>query len=324
MDIMDILIKLNGVLIMAVTSYIAWFIANTINTEYIKESVKRGYKRINDSYNDRRLQRQVKRYTKTISVKMSFVDKIELILIDKSNIRKYIPFMNFYVLVLFSSILFVISYMLVYKFLRFSVSSFILSSIAFFAPFILLEIMGVYNSEYTRRKLGYFISILRQWIDDKEDIIYAFEKSVPALVEPMKSYIRDLTIQVRRGMDPQDALTLLQMKVGNPQFTDFILNIKQNIKYRGDLKVLLSNMEEQFYKLEQEFNRRKISTFWDRIYIVLAMIFVIVVAYMLIKSTPEVLNFYTNTTPGKLLLTFFTMLYSAGFYILITISRFKH
>jgi len=321
---MDIFIKLIAVLIMAVTSYIAWFIANTTDTNYIKDNIKRGYKRINDRYNERRLKRQVKKYTRTVSVKMSLVDKIELLLIDKSNIRKYIPFMNFYILILNSTILFVISYLFIYRFLRFSVSSLIISSLAFFMPFIILELMGVYNSEFLRRKLGYFISILREWIDVKEDIVYAFEKSIPALVEPLRSYIRDLTIQVRRGMDPQDALTILQMKIGNPQFTDFLLNIKQNIKYRGNMKVLLSNMEEQFYKLEQEFNRRKISTFWDRIYIIMAMIFVIMVAYMLIKSNPKALNYYTNTTPGKLLLTFFAILYAAGFYLLTTISRFKH
>ncbi len=321
---MDIFIKLNGALIFVVSSYIAWAIAESTNTEYIKGTVKRGYKKLNDGYLDRKIQRQVKKYTRTITVKMSMIDKVELFLIDKSNIRRFIPFMNFYVLLFISLLVFVVSYIFIYGFLKFSVSSFIIAGIFFFIPSIVLEIMGLYNSDYTRRKLGYFISIIRQWIDVKEDIIYAFEKSIPPLGEPLKSYIRDTTVQVRRGMDPQDALTILQMKIGNPQFTDFILNIRQNIKYRGNLKILLSKMEEQFYKLEQEFNRRKISTFWDKIYIVIAMILVIIIAFLLIKSNPKALNFYTNTMQGKLYLTLFAILYSIGFYIMTTISRFKH
>lgn len=321
---MDILIKINGAFIIALSSYISWIIATSTDTDYIKTSIKKGYKKLNEGYIDRRLQRQVKRYTKTITVKMPLVDKIELFLIDKSNIRRFIPFMNFYVLIFAALLLFAISYIFVYSFLKFSISSIIISGISFFMPFIILEIMGLYNSDYTRRKLGYFISILRQWIDVKEDIIYAFEKSILTLGEPLKSYIKDTTVQVRRGMDPQDALTILQMKIGNPQFTDFILNIKQNIKYRGNLKILLSNMEEQFYKLEQEFNRRKISTFWDKIYIVIAMILVIVIAFLLIRSNPKALNFYTNTIQGKLYLTLFAVFYGIGFYIMTTISRFKH
>lgn len=316
--------KINGVLIIAITSYVAWIMAAGVNTDYVIETTLKGYKKLNEKYIDRRLQREVKRYTKTITVKMSLVDKVELFLIDKSNVRCFVPFMNFYVLLLISLFVFVISYVFAYGFLKFLISSFIIAGIFFFLPFIFLEIMGLYNSDYTRRKLGYFISVLRQWIDVKEDITYAFEKSIPAIEEPLKSYIRDMTVQVRRGMDPQDALTILQMKIGNPQFTDFILNIKQNMKYRGNLKVLLSNMEEQFYKLEQEFNRRKISTFWDKIYIVFAMIFVIIIAYMFIKSNPKALNFYTNTIEGKLYISLFAGLYGLGFYMMTTVSRFKH
>ncbi len=321
---MDILLNMNQMLILTTSSYIAWLIATSADADYIKDNMKKGYKRLNEGYIERRLQREVKKYTKTITVKMSFVDKVELFLIDKSNIRRYIPFMNFYVLLLMSSLVFFITYITIYDFLRFLPSSAIIAGVFFFMPSIVLEIMGFYNSDYTRRKLGYFISVLMQWIDVKEDIIYAFEKAIPVIGEPLKSYIRDMTVQVRRGMDPQDALTILKMKIDNPQFTDFILNIKQNIKYRGDLKVLLNNMEEQFYKLEQEFNRRKISTFWDKIYIVLAMILVVIIAFMLIRSNPKALNFYTNTIEGKMYITLFAFLYGIGFYIMTTISRFKH
>lgn len=321
---MDKALYINRAFIIALSSYIAWIISASTNTDYIKDNIKKGYKKLNEGYIDRRLQREVKKYTKTITVKMSFVDKVELFLIDKSNIRRFIPFMNFYMLLFISLLVFAIFYVIVYDFLRFIPSSFIIAGIFFFLPAIILEIAGSYNSERTRRKLGYFISILLQWIDVKEDIIYAFEKSIPVVGEPLKSYIRDMTIQVKRGMDPQDALTILQMKIGNPQFTDFILNIKQSIKYRGDLQVLLKNMEGQFYKLEQEFNRRKISTIWDKIYIIVAMMLVIFVSYFLLRSNPKALNFYTNTIQGKMYITLFAILYGIGFYMMTTISRFKH
>ena len=321
---MDTVLYINRAFIIAISSYIAWIIASSTDTDYIKDNIKKGYKKLNEGYIDRRLQREVKKYTKTITVKMSLIDKVEIFLIDKSNIRRFIPFMNFYVLLLISMLVFAIFYVITYEFLRFIPSSLIIAGIFFFMPATFLEIMGAYNSEYIRRKLGYFISILLQWIDVKEDIIYAFEKSIPVVGEPLKSYIRDMTIQVKRGMEPQKALDILQIKIGNPQFTDFILNIKQSIKYRGNLQILLKNMEGQFYKLEQEFNRRKISTIWDKIYIIAAMILVIFVSYFLLRSNPKALNFYTNTIQGKMYITLFAFLYGAGFYMMTTISRFKH
>lgn len=321
---MDTILLINKCIIVALSAYISFFIAKSTDTDYITKNIKKEYKKLNDKYIDRKLQREVKRYTKTITIKMSLIDKVELFLIDKSNIRRFIPFMNFYFLLFISLLSFIISYIFIYGFLRFFFSSLLIAAVFFFIPAIILEIMGFYNSDYTRRKLAYFISILVQWIDVKEDIVFAFEKSIMAVGEPLRSYIRDMTIQVKRGMETQDALDLLEKKIGNPQFTDFILNIKQSIKYRGDLKLLLKNMEDQFYKLETEFNRRKITTFWDRIYNVIAMILVIVVAYLLIRSNPKALNYYTNTAAGKGYITLFAILYSLSFYNLIGTGRFKH
>ena len=83
----------------------------------------------------------------------------------------------------------------------------------------------------TRRKLAYFVSILVRWVAVKDDIIYAFEKSMDSgLSEPLRSYVRDMVIQARNGMDPLVAMDILRIKVDNEQFSDFILNIKQNYK----------------------------------------------------------------------------------------------
>ena len=70
-----------------------------------------------------------------------------------------------------------------------------------------------------------------------------------------------MIIQVNRGVEPLEAISMLEMKVDNPQFRDFIVNIKQNVKHRGEIRKLLSNLEEQFYKIEEEYNRRKILTY---------------------------------------------------------------
>ena len=159
----------------------------------------------------------------------------------------------------------------------------------------------------------------------REDIFYAFEKAVESgITDPLKNYIYEMVIQVKSGVDPLEALDILQLKVGNSQFKDFIYNIKQNVKYRGDIRSLLASLEEQFYKIEEEFNRRKISTFTDRVAVYSIMVGVLGLGYYFIKSNARVEAFYLGTIEGKGLLTLFCMLYFAGILLTFKITDFEY
>jgi Flp pilus assembly protein TadB len=280
---------------------------------------------INERYYEKNLKKQVKQYRRNISGKMDAIEKVELYLIGRSNIKKYISFMNFYVLIFISIIIFAVVFNPVNKILRFIPSTIVICFLISMIPFFILDLMGRYNSEKIRKKLAGFISILSRWCTVKEDIFYAFEKSIDSgLGEPLNTFIKETVIQVNRGIQPSEALDILQMKVDNSQFKDFILNIKKSIEHRGDIVKLLTNLENQFYKIEEEYNRRKISTYKDRVMIYLIMFGVLITAYFFIKLNPDVEAFYLETVEGKLLLTLFSMLYATGFAITTGISKFNY
>ena len=267
----------------------------------------------------------IKRYRTGLKKRMSFFEKVELQLIDKSNIRRYIPFADLYTLIALTALIFLVCLAPLYRLLLFFPPALIISALFALIPVFALDLMGRYNSESIRRKLAYFISVLNRWCAVKEDIFYAFEKSVDSGIgEPLKTFIRDMVIQVNRGIKPLDALDMLQAKVDNPQFRDFILNVKQNVKYRGDIGKLLSNLEGQFYKIEEEYNRRKISTYKDRLLIYIVMFLVLACAYYFLKTSSDAAEFYLGTQQGKLFLTVFCILYALGSYVAFGVSRFKH
>jgi len=256
---------------------------------------------------------------------MSFAEKIELYLIDKSNIRHYIPFMNFYLLIFISVLIFTLSFGSVYRILFFVPSTAVVCLLFSLIPIFILDLMGRYNSEKIRRKLAEFVSVLNRWCAVKEDIFFAFEKSIDSGIgEPLRTFIRDMVIQVNRGIGPLEALDILQMKVDNVQFRDFIINIKQSIRHRGDIRKLLTNLENQFYKIEEEYNRRRISTYKDRLLIYFVMFAVLFIGYYFLKFNPKVEQFYLGTFQGKSLLTLFCILYVSGFYMSFRITRFRH
>ena len=322
MPVATIIISVNLLLIIGITLFIAFRIARGIG---LKKILEEGVSRINEKNIEKRLRRDIRKYGGTSRIKLSFTEKIELYLIDKSNIRRYIPFMNTRMLLLACLIIFCICFQLFYRLLLFVPSALSLSAVASLIPAIILDLMGRYNSEKVRKKLAEFISVLNRWCSIKEDIFYAFEKSLDSGIgEPLNTFIRDMVIQVNRGINPLDALGILQMKVDNSQFKDFIINIKQNVKHRGNLKKLLDNLEDQFYKIEEEFNRRKISTYRDRLTVYFIMLLVLFTGYLFLKVNPEVESFYLGTMAGKILVTFFCFLYATGFYLVLGIGKFKY
>jgi Flp pilus assembly protein TadB len=256
---------------------------------------------------------------------MNLFERFEMLYIVKSNIRHYIPFMNAYILLFGVAAIFILVYRPILRLLGFFPSAAAISSMISAIPLFALDVLSRYNSETIRKKMSDYISVLNRWCSVKEDIMYAFEKSLGSGVgEPLETFIRDMLIQVNSGMDVQEALDILQLKVGNPHFDDFILNIKQNLKHRGDTVKLLSNLESQFYKIDEEYNRRKISTYKDRMLIYFIMLGVLVTAYFFIRLSPQVGDFYLGTMKGKMLLTMFSGMYMLGFYLAAGITRFRN
>lgn len=307
---MAIVLMVNTVLLIFFTCASAFLLAGSID---FRKTLYAGIERLNREYNEKRLRREFRRYGRNIPFRMSFVERIELYLIDKSNIRHFLPFMNFYALALLCFTIFASAFWIVYNILFFVPSALIISLMFALIPVFILDIMGRYNSEKIRGKLAEFISVLNRWCAIKEDIFYAFEKSIDSNIGmPLKVFVRDMVIQVDRGINPMEAIEILMLKVGDPQFRDFIANIKQNIRHRGDTQRLLANLENQFYKIDEEYNRRRISTYKDRLLTYIVMFLVIFVGYFFIRTNPAVREFYLNTLEGKSYLMLFCMLYACG------------
>lgn len=317
-----IFLMLNSILLAAASIFLAVL---TIRAGGVRERVNTVLEKLDDEYSSRRLSREVKKYTRPVTFRMTLFERLELFFIDKSNIRHYLPFMNIYLLFLLMALIFSVLIKPVLEALGFLPSAIVICALFSMVPLFLLDLLTRFNSEFIRRRLAEFVSVLNRWCSVREDIFYAFEKSIDSGIgEPLKTFIRDMVIQVNRGIEPTEALEMLQMKVDNIQFRDFIVNIKQNIRHRGDIIKLLSNLETQFYKIEEEYNRRRISTYKDRILIFCVMFAVLFIAYFFIKSNADIEQFYLMTIRGKMLLTLFSLLYAGGFYLSFGITKFKH
>ena len=315
------LLVVNSILLVFADVVLAMAVARNIN---FKGNILRLFEWCEQGGSARKLSR-IKRDDLETAGGMNLLERLELLYIEKSNIRHYIPVMNIYILIILIILLFLAVYRPVNNLLRFIPSSVVISGIISTVPLFALDLLSRYNSEAVRKRLSEFISVLNRWCSVKEDMMYAFEKSLNSNVgEPLQTFIRDMVIQVNGGMDTSDALDMLQLKVDNPQFRDFIVNIKLSLRHRGDIIKLLTNLENQFYKIDEEYNRRRISTYKDRLLIYFIMVAVLVTAYFFMSFTPQIGEFYLRTPEGKLLLMVFCGMYALGLYLAAGITKFKH
>ncbi len=116
-----------------------------------------------------------------------------------------------------------------------------------------------------RQQTLHLVSHLARWCQVREDLLYAFEKSLESgLSEPMNSFVQQLLTRIHGGMETNKALQLLADTTDDEHFRDLITALRFNFNYRGHLAQFLDHMEMQLYKLEEETVQRRISSARDR------------------------------------------------------------
>jgi Flp pilus assembly protein TadB len=318
-----ILMAISAVILISLLFFVI-FATKNLNLSVIQFMFSKGVNNIRNMYKGQKLADNLKMATRTLNIKLTWIETMEIRYVDKPLLRQLVPFANIYVVFVANLILFLIgfwiTYMKTYHIGFGIVFGVILSSFLF----VLLDLRTKYLCEHIRNMMATWVSTLNKASDTKEDVIYILESSIETAQEPLKSYIFECVVQMKNGMNSYDALDFLRKKIDSEQFKDFIMNLKQNVKHRGNIKKLIANCEEEFFTLQEEYERRKITTFSSRIRIYIMMVFVLAVGYFLIQLNPSVKEYYFNNPIGKWVMTGFLAVYFIAFVISTKITNFNY
>ncbi len=255
----------------------------------------------------------------------NFLFEFNIRYIETTTLKRYIPFINLNRLLLILLIIFSWIFFSSYRNSSSIILSLVLAIVVMFCPLILLDTLRYYHFQKTREEIMNIISLFSQWYVVTEDIFKCFEKATEyKLAEPMATYIQDFTIQIHGGLDTSEAFERLDKKVGSEFFSIFLFNMEQALHNRGDVALLLKNLEDEGYRLKEEFNRRKISTVHDKLIIYITMIVVLIIGHYFLVMNGVTEQFYFRTVFGRLLLMIFCVFYIVGFLITIKISRLEY
>lgn len=172
------------------------------------------------------------------------------------------------------------------------------------------------NDEKIRKQLLELVSMLNRWYQVKEDLLFAFEKcSESNIGEPTKSLVKDFIVRIRGGLSIEHALDLFSGSYTSPQFKSFAMQIRFNLRYRGNTGELLDNLETQLSRIDEEFTRRKIESSKDRLYLMgvfIASPIITLIVFIMNKSAREL---FLGEFIGVMLIVLAFLCYGIGLVI---------
>lgn len=259
-----------------------------------------------------------------LELQLSFIDKLHIKYIERSGIRLKFPFFSIYWLFSINLITFVGVFYKFMPYLSNIITASIVAGLISYLPYIFLDLMGNFQSEKVRSEITAYTTSLRTWSNVNSDIVYIFEKASEDTKGMLGVHGKEMVMQIRNGLQPELGMNIMKVKVGNPYFDTFMLNISHAFSNTGDLIKLLYKLEREAFKLEQAFEKRKYRTLHDRIIIFGLMLTTLGIALNLIMFNEVIRNIYINTLGGQIVLTIVMGCFATGVYKMFKITEFNH
>ena len=133
----------------------------------------------------------------------------------------------------------------------------------------------------------------------------------------MRQAVADFLCRVRGGMEIGQALDLFQDTLDHENLRDLITAIRFNFRHRGNLPALLEALEVQLHKIEEEYNRRRLSNARDLSLTLMILMLVPLFFTLRLAGNPEVSQLFLNSPLGLCFLVI--CLFSYGMAVIWTL-----
>ena len=191
----------------------------------------------------------------------------------------------------------------------------------------LLPVIGVYSliditerywEDREMKQITFFLMTMAKWSSVKNDLVYCLKKTSESnMKKPLGTMVTTTLGRIYGGMTPGAAFGLLEEESRSEDFQYMIKNIRFAAEKGGNLQKLFKSMEEQYFKIDEEYFKRKISTLRDRIAVYVTIFMVIGTGIWFIGNNSVAGTFYLRTLNGNMLLIAFVLVFGAGIMVMM-------
>lgn len=246
------------------------------------------------------------------NVKLGLMDRLDLKLIARSNIRSRVFFLNIYVLILLQLAIFIFALPFMQQLFVSWKTSIVVAVFLALTPTLLMQSLTTLNNKRTRHMIANFLTLLLGYLEVRNDLIYALENVMDDVEDPMRSYLMDAVAQLRNNFDPDTVFDILAYKLNSKQFFIIAKNFKSVFKNGGDIIQLVRVLEEEAYKIDNAFETRIVDTFTTRMVVHMMLFVAFFFLIGIIFMSPLFHEIYTQTAGGQNILFFATLSFIAG------------
>lgn len=189
-------------------------------------------------------------------------------------------------------------------------------------PYVIYDVCKNIMFAKEQKSIVDLLLIMSKWSAVKNDVVFCLNKAARSNIkDPVKRLINDVCNRIGSGMSVTDALSIFEKEALSEELRYVIMNIRYAYEKGGDLYSIFKSMEDQFFKLDEELYKRKISTSKDRYAVYATILLVLITFYYFVFKNESVMDFYISTENGKLYLALFAFLFFLG--TITTISAVK-
>ena len=265
---------------------------------YEKRILNRINKYINEK-NELYYKEFLKKYEKSKKIKITerfnFKYKINL-LIDKADIEQSI-FVNYFSLLFYSLICFLVTYIIIFKIFKTVGLSLIICLPSCLIPFIILNFVASYKAEKLEKVFLNFLLQLKNYTKISNDVIGAL-KNIET-IEPLQSYIDKFNLELNSGIKFETAMEHLKEKISVVKFKEFFSNLQYCYIFGGNFATLIDKSYQTINELQKEKSKRRQETQSARIVLFILMLLDILVYINFVKNDNENYMIMKNSVIGN-------------------------
>lgn len=219
--------------------------------------------------------------------------------------------------VILNLMVFSISFFLFYILLKSVVASAAVAFLPVIGVFSLIDIIDKYWEDREMKQITFFLMTMAKWASVKNDLVYCLKKAdETSMKKPLGVMVNTTLGRIYGGMAPTAAFGLLEKESRSEDLRYLIKNIRFAAEKGGSLRNLFKGMEEQYFKIDEEFFKRRISTLRDRMAVYFTIFAVAGTGIWFIVSNPIARTFYLSSFKGNLMLMMFVLVFGTGIMIM--------
>ena len=301
----------------------AYFLIDFLKDIKNKGFIQIFFNKFSEIEEDRELQEAARILYEGEIEKRTYIEKLD-ILIRRSRIKVIFPFITSESLTLTSIVLGFLAAVITNLALHLWIIDVTVFLSVIFVIFVILKFLSKVSFDKIDRLQLNYINLLENLSSSNSSISIIFEKSLPYVGEPLKSYAQQFVYECKAGISEVEAFKNFEDKVENIRFKQLLRNLAMASTHDANYGKLFKKSRKIFKNYYVQKEKRKRSVITGVFVLVLTIIAGLISFSAASAITGNIFVKFITTTQGNIMLGYFILVFIYTIYKSISLGKLNY